>query len=126
MSSVDAWRCQWPTKRALAVAEGLGEPLEPETFPGLEVAVPIGEDAAVVALAPVVADVPVPDVFFEHPAAATVTITVAAMATTNPGLTTEAFVVIRLSLQSLNNHAAGAVNRWNTPQRLSRLVTTWK
>jgi hypothetical protein len=67
----------------------VGEALVLETLPELELAVPV------------VGDVPVPDVFFEHPPAATVTITVAAMATTNPGFTTEAFAVIWQSLQSL-------------------------
>jgi hypothetical protein len=85
MSRVDAWRCQWPTKRALAVAEGLVEPL---------LAVLVAEGATVLVVAPVVGDVPVPEVFFEHPAAAIATITVAATAISNPGLPTEAFAVI--------------------------------
>jgi hypothetical protein len=88
MSRVDAWRCQWPTKWALAVAEGTGEPVGLETFPGLEIAVLVAGDA----------DAPVPDVFFEHPAAATATTTVATTATTNPGLT-ETFSGMRQSLQ---------------------------
>ncbi|HWT50288.1 MAG TPA: hypothetical protein VN255_17545, partial [Mycobacterium sp.] len=92
MSRVDAWRCQWPTKRALAAAEGPVGPL---------LAVLVAEGATVLVVAPVVEDVPVRDVFFEHPAAATATITVAATATSNPGFTTHAFAVIRLSLQSL-------------------------
>jgi len=86
ISRVDWWRPQWPTKWALAVAEGPGEPVGLETFPGLEIAVLVA------------GDVPVPDVFFEHPAAATATTTVATTATTNPGLT-ETFSGMWQSLQ---------------------------
>ena len=68
MSRVEAWRCQWPTNRALAVPEAL--------------AVPGAEGAAGLEGAPVVEDAPVPAVFVAHPAAATVTIP--AMAVTNP------------------------------------------
>jgi hypothetical protein len=92
MSRVSAWRCQWPTNRALAVAEGLGEPLGLETLPGLELAAPVVEDVAVL------------DEFFEHPAAASVTIAVAAMAITSPRFATEAFAVISLSHQSTDWH----------------------
>jgi hypothetical protein len=94
MSMVAPWTCQWPMKRAPAVAEGTA---------GLELALGalvVAGDPALEGL-PVVEDVPVPDVFFEHPAAATLTITVAAMATSNPGLTTKAIAVIWPSLQSL-------------------------
>jgi hypothetical protein len=83
MSRVEAWRCQWPTNWALAAPEAL--------------AVLVTEGAAGVEGASVVEDVPVPDMFFEHPAADTVTIP--AMAMINPDFTTRG--VIWLSLQSL-------------------------
>jgi hypothetical protein len=89
------WTCHWPTKRALAVAEGTVELLE---LPVLELAVLVAEGAAVVE-APVVEDAPVPDVFFEHPTGATVNIT--ATVSTNPSFTNELFTVIWLSLRSL-------------------------
>ncbi|HXA87034.1 MAG TPA: hypothetical protein VNW96_00320 [Mycobacterium sp.] len=81
MSMVASWTCQWPTKRALAVA------------------VLVVDGAAVVDELAVVEDVPPPDVVFEHPAVPTV-ITVAVMAATHPSFTIEVFAVIRLSLQN--------------------------
>jgi hypothetical protein len=90
------WTCHWPTKRALAVAEGTVELLE---LPVPELAVLVAEGAAVPE-APVVEDVPVLDVFFEHPTGATVNIT--ATVTTNPNFTNERFTVIWLSLRSLS------------------------
>ena len=67
MSMLASWTCQWPTKRALAVAEGTAELLGPE---GLRLAVLVAGAE----------DVPVPDVFFEHPAAPIVATTVTTMA----------------------------------------------
>jgi hypothetical protein len=75
-------------------------------------AVLVAEVAAGVEGTPVVEDVPVPDMFFEHPAADTVTIP--AMAMTNPDFTTETRAVIWLSPSIARNHAAGAVDRWDT------------
>jgi hypothetical protein len=106
MSISEPCLCQWPTKRALAVAEETAEPLGLEEFPGLELAVLFAGGAAVLERALVVAEVPVPDVLFEHPAAPAVTITVAAMATTNPGFTSKVFAVIWLSLSIGGDRAA--------------------
>lgn len=64
MSRVASWTCQWPTKRALAVADAAVELLGLEELPGLELVAPL------------------PDVFFEHPASTAVTISVAAIANT--------------------------------------------
>jgi hypothetical protein len=75
------------------------ELLGPEGFPGPGLAVAGAGVATALEGMPVVDDVPVPDGFFEHPAAAIATIVVAATATTNPGLTTDVFVVIFPSLR---------------------------
>lgn len=77
MLRVSSWTCHWPTKRALAVAEGMVELVGPEELAGAGLALPV---AAELEGAPVVEEV------FEHPSATTVTISVAAMATTAPDL----------------------------------------
>lgn len=85
MSMLASWTCQWPTKRALAVAEGTAELLGPE---GLRLAVLVAGAE----------DVPVPDVFFEHPAAPIVATTVTTMAKASSRL------IIHLSLHELSGN----------------------
>jgi len=112
MSIVEACLSQWPTKRALAVAEGAAELLGLEELPGLVLAVLVERGAAVLDGALVVEEVPVSDVLFEHPAAPTATITVAAMANTNPRFTSKVFAVIWLSLSiACDRTASPAINR---------------
>jgi hypothetical protein len=71
-----------------------------EELPGVALPVLVETRAAVPEGALVIEEVSVPDVLFEHPAAPTVTIAVATIANTDPGLNCEVFAVIWLSLST--------------------------
>ena len=106
MSRVDWCRCQWPTNRAPAPAEG-GDGLAEAVGPELALVVLVTAGAAELEVALVVEDAPVPDEFFEHPAPATVTSP--AMAIANPDFATETPIAMRRTFHRLQPRA--------TPQR---------
>lgn len=115
MSRVEECRCQWPMNRALAVPEGPIELFGPEL--ALGVLVTAGTPGLEVTL--LVEEVSVPDVFFEHPAAATVTSPTTAIINpeANPDFTIETRVVMRSCLQS---RATTPRAQWTDGIRLKR------